>query len=168
MCSPLSLRKRRKGNAFHKFMHKWLANTHLSYKVLIFYGIFYVYGLCKIFFPFHNCWRAFPINGSYMNKLFILLSSLHYTEACLLNSKWWEKEAFPAMLLLWFTEKMANPSFLKELRWLFEILILCIIIYDYISHLAVLSPRYLIAGLRRAKAVSNSQAPEQLFENYFF
>lgn len=71
------------------------------------------------------------------------------------------------MLLLWFTEKMANPSFLKKLRWPFEILILYIIIYDYISHLAILSPRYLIAGLRRVKAVSNSQATEQLLENYF-
>lgn len=72
------------------------------------------------------------------------------------------------MHLLWFAEKMANSSSLRELRWPFEILILYIIIYDYISHFAILSPRYLIAGLRRVKAVSNSQATEQLLENYFF
>lgn len=62
---------------------------------------------------------------------------------------------------------MANPSVLKELRWPFEILILYIIIYDYISHLVFLSPRYLIAGLRIVKAVSHSQATQQLLENYF-
>lgn len=71
------------------------------------------------------------------------------------------------MPLLWFAEKMAN-SFPRELRWPFEILILCIIIYDYISYFAILNPRYLIAGLRGGKAVSNSQVTEQLLENYFF
>lgn len=71
------------------------------------------------------------------------------------------------MHLLWFAEKKANSSFARELRWPSEILILYIIIYDHISHFAILSPRYLIAGLRRVKAVSNSQATEQLLENYF-
>lgn len=69
------------------------------------------------------------------------------------------------MHLLWFAEKMANSSFPRELGWPFEILILYIIIYiiyDYISHFAFLSPRYLIAGLRGVKPVSNSQATEQL------